>query len=178
MCTCVSSKKPPRDVNSSAHGCAPCTSPRLVDGSFALAIVAATILVATGLGATGCDSPTGRMEVSGEVSFNGTELKSGSIRLTLMGDEKLFSSGAMIRDGKYLIPREKGLWPGKYHVVISAADEDAPEVRVRDSSGRLGPPVAPELIPPEYNINSQKTIEVTSDGENHFVFDIMNAGAG
>jgi len=153
-------------------------SPRLADGSFGLAIVAATILVATGLGATGCDSPTGRMEVSGEVSFNGTELKSGSIRLTLMGDEKLFSSGAMIRDGKYLIPREKGLWPGKYYVVISAPDEDAPEIRVRDISGRLGPPAAPELIPSEYNTHSQKTIEVTSDGENHFVFDIMNAGAG
>ena len=153
-------------------------SPRLADGSFGLAIVAATILVVTGLGATGCDSPTGRMEVSGEVSFNGTELKSGSIRLTLMGDEKLFSSGAMIRDGKYYIPRKKGLWPGKYHVVISAPDEDAPEVIGRDSSGRRAPPAPPELIPPEYNINSQKTIEVTIDGENHFVFDIMNDAAG
>jgi len=153
-------------------------SPRLVDGSFGLAIVAATILVLTCLVATGCDSPTGRMEVSGEVSFNGTELKRGSIRLTLMGGEKLFSSGAMIRDGKYLIPREKGLWPGKYHVVISAADEDAPKVTVRDSSGRPVAPVAPELIPPEYNINSQESIEVTSEGENHFEFDIMNAGAG
>jgi hypothetical protein len=151
---------------------------RIVDGSFSLAFVGVTILAVTGLVVTGCDTPTGRMEVSGEVSFNGTELKRGSIRLTLVGGEKLFSSGAMIRDGKYFIPREKGLWPGKYHVVISAPDEDAPKVTVRDNSGRPSPPVAPELIPPEYNIDSQKTIEVTSDGENHFEFDIMNAGAG
>jgi hypothetical protein len=152
-------------------------SPRIVDGLFSCSIVGATILTVTGLVATGCDKPTGRMEVSGAVSFKGTELKSGSIHLTLMEGEKQFSSGAMIRDGKYHIPREKGLWPGKYHVVISAPDLDAPEVIVRDSSGRRAPPAPPELIPPEYNINSQKTIEVTIDGENRFVFDIMNDAA-
>lgn len=120
----------------------------------------------------GCGSSDGRVGITGEVSLDGEPIKSGSIRLTLVEGEKKESTGAMIHDGSYSIPVEKGLLPGKYHVVLSAADAEAAPVTLRDSSGRPTVAVSPELIPPEYNVNSDKNIDVTADGENHFVFSI------
>jgi hypothetical protein len=140
-------------------------STRRLAGSFELAMAMAALLVLTG-----CGSKSDRLQVSGEVSLDGTPVMKGSINLTLLGGKKLASSGAKIRDGKFLIPQEKGLLPGTYNVVISAPDMAA----VRDSARGPGAAFAPELIPPEYNTNSEKTIDVTADGENHFVFDIVN----
>ena len=36
-------------------------------------------------------------------------------------------------------------------------------------------PVAPDRIPPEYNLESDKTISVTADGPNQFDFPIVSA---
>ena len=87
------------------------------------------------------------------------------------------ASGAMINNGAYHIPREKGLLPGTYHLEINAPDNAGPPVMARNTPGGPGIPVAAERIPPEYNINSNKTIEVTTDGDNHFVFDIVSLSA-
>ena len=32
----------------------------------------------------------------------------------------------------------------------------------------------PERIPPEFNVNSKKTVDVIADSENHFVFEIKS----
>jgi hypothetical protein len=89
----------------------------------------------------------------------------------------VLATGAMIDHGEYHIPREKGLPPGTYHLSISAPDNDAPPIAVRDASGQLGVPTQPERIPADYNVESQQSIEVTADGENHFVFDIVSRSA-
>jgi hypothetical protein len=116
----------------------------------------------------GCGPKSDLLGVSGEVSLDGTPLKSGSIQLTSVGSENVSATGGRIRDGQYDIPQAQGLLPGKYQVSINAVDENAPP----DTSGPGGP-VARELIPEEYNVNSQKMVDVTVDGENHFVFDIQ-----
>lgn len=131
-------------------------------------------LVAT----TGCGPHSELLEVSGEVILDGTPVKSGSIRLTSVGSEKLSSTGALIQDGKFLIPQEKGLLPGTYQVVISAGDENAPQVMAGGGSGQRGMAVAKELIPAKYNTESKETIDVTIEGDNHFVFDIKSSEAG
>jgi hypothetical protein len=126
----------------------------------------------------GCRSRSDRLAVSGDVTLNGAPLDQGSIRLTSTGAGKLFASGAMIQNGMFHVPQEKGLPPGTYRVEISSPDTAAPLVVYKGAPGEPPlPPTAPERIPPEYNSNSKQTIEVQIDGDNHFAFDIVRRGA-
>jgi hypothetical protein len=116
--------------------------------------------------------------VNGEVTLDGAPLDQGAIRLTSTGSEKLFASGAVVRDGKFHVPQEKGLPPGTYRVEISSPDTAAPPVVYKSAPGEPTlPPTAPERIPPEYNSKSKQTIEVTTAGDNNFKFDIVRHGA-
>lgn len=82
-------------------------------------------------------------------------------------------SGAVITDGHYEIPETKGLPPGKYLIRISAADESAPPEAMPGESNKI----AKELIPAEYNRESDVTREVVAGEENIFDFEIPAAGA-
>jgi hypothetical protein len=110
--------------------------------------------------------------LSGYVSLNGAQLDSGTIRFTSVGGAKLVSSGAMIQDGAYHIPQEKGLLAGIYHVELSSPDKSAPPVMARATPGGPGIPVAPDRIPAEYNVDSKQSIEVAPDSDNQFDFSI------
>src|SRR5688572_27465169 len=126
---------------------------------------------------SGCGPRSDKLPVSGEVKLDGTPLDSGAIRLTSIGGEKVQASGAFIENGEFEIPQSKGLSPGAYHVEINSPNEDAPPVIDRATPGGPGIPTQPDRIPPEYNINSKQRVEVTADGENHFIFDIKSAAA-
>jgi hypothetical protein len=121
----------------------------------------------------GCGPPSDRLEITGNVTLDGAPLDGGSIRFTSSGDEPV-AAGAMIENGAYKIPQEKGLPPGTYYVDISAPDTSAPPVMARATPGGRGIPVARDRIPPEYNINSKQTVEVSSDSDNHFTFAIVS----
>lgn len=121
---------------------------------------------------TGCGPRSDRLEISGQVNLDGAPLDGGSIRFTSLG-KKLIASGAMIQQGEYHVPQEKGLTVGTYHVEITAPDINAKPIMVPVARGGRSMPVQPERIPPEYNVNSKQTIEVSLDGDNHFVFDIV-----
>jgi hypothetical protein len=137
------------------------------------AVVAISLLLFAG-----CGSRSDRLAVTGEVKLDGAPLDDGSIRLTSTGSGKLFASGAMIQNGKFQIPQEKGLPPGTYRVEISSPDTSVPPVVYKGAPGEPTlPPTAPERIPPEYNSNSKHSIEVTTDGDNDFKFDIVRRGA-
>jgi hypothetical protein len=124
---------------------------------------------------TGCGPSSDRLAVSGEVTLNGTPLDQGAIRLTSTGTEKLRASGGMIQNGEFHIPQEKGLPPGTYLVEISAPDTSVPPVVYKGVPGEpVLPPTAPERIPPEFNANSKKTVDVSADSDNHFVFEITS----
>ena len=153
--------------------CRECATWRLQ--RFAIARPLASLLVLSLL-FSGCGPKSDRMEVSGRVTLDGEPLDSASIRFTSLGG-KLNAAGALIQDGAYLIPQEKGLPPGTYHLEISAADNDAPPVMYHDASGKPGTLTQPERIPPEYNLESQQKVEVTADGENKFDFDIVSRRA-
>jgi hypothetical protein len=124
---------------------------------------------------TGCGPTSDRLAVSGEVSLNGAPLDQGAIRLTSTGTEKLRACGGMIQNGEFHIPQEKGLPPGTYLVEISAPDLSVPPVVYKGAPGEPAlPPTAPERIPPEFNVNSKKTVDVSADTDNHFVFEITS----
>lgn len=121
---------------------------------------------------TGCGSNSDLLEVGGKISLDGVPLKSGSIRLTLVGANRVFASAAPVTEGEYLFPQAKGLPAGTYHVVISAIDENSPMVIIKDAAGRPLTRAPAELIPAAYNANSEKTIDVAREGENRFDFEI------
>ena len=123
----------------------------------------------------GCQAPSDRLAVSGEVILDGTPLDSGSIRFSGADKEAPVSTGAMIRDGHFDIPQDKGLPPGTYYLQISSPDTASDPVSTADAPQQRGIPVAQDRIPAAYNVNSDKTVEVTIDGDNHFVFDIPRA---
>jgi hypothetical protein len=114
--------------------------------------------------------------VSGKIVLDGAPLDSGSIRFTARSREKFMAAGALIRDGSFRIPRDKGLVPGTYQVEISAPDDKSPLVMTPVGNGR-STLVAKERIPPEYNTKSNQQVEVTADGDNKFDFNIASKSA-
>jgi hypothetical protein len=123
----------------------------------------------------GCGPTTDRLPITGKVSLDGVPLDSGSIRFTSRPGEKLQAAGAMIHNGAYEVPAEKGLLPGVYIVQISSPDTKAPPIMVGGENGSPRFPVAPERIPPEYSETGEKTIELSRDGESEFNFDVASA---
>ena len=64
------------------------------------------------------------------------------------------------------LPAEMGLEPGVYRVSIKALKGTVPQTPA-EIAGQATP-VALEPIPPEYNVDTRLTVEVTSGGPNHF----------
>lgn len=126
-----------------------------------------SLLVFAGCGGQAVD---GRYPISGTVTFKGQPLEKGTIEFSTSDRSQL--TGATIEKGKYSVPAEQGLKPGKYTVKISSTDDGA-------AGGPPPPPgpentnqVAKELIPEDYNLNSKITADVTDGGANKFDFDI------
>ena len=56
-----------------------------------------------------------RHAVTGSVTWQGRPLETGVVSFRPLEDQP-FESGAMVQQGAFTIPREKGLAPGKYRV--------------------------------------------------------------
>src|SRR5947208_1033001 len=70
----------------------------------------------------GCSGdPQNRQEITGEVTLTGQPIEDGIITFSPV-DGQQTGDGASIIKGKYKIPREKGLSPGKYRVSIIAGN--------------------------------------------------------
>ncbi|MBM3997048.1 MAG: hypothetical protein FJ303_23285 [Planctomycetes bacterium] len=117
----------------------------------------------------GCDRGPERYAVSGHITFQKQALKNGII--TFYPIDTGTQGGATITDGKYQIPQEQGLSPGKYRVSISSPDGATP-VDPNAAPGPSGNFASKERIPPEFERDSKITIEVTASGPNTFDFTI------
>src|SRR5438094_5861676 len=88
-------------------------------GRVALLLALAAVLPAGGCG----DNGKGLQTVSGTVTLKGKPVESGMLEFrptaAASGAAAYTRSGAVIADGKFEIPKEKGLVPGKYKVSIS-----------------------------------------------------------
>jgi hypothetical protein len=135
-----------------------------------------TPLLLLAVALAGCGPHTDRLPVSGQVILDGAPLDSGSIRFTATNREKFMAAGALIKDGAYRIPRDKGLVPGTYQIEISAPDDKSPLVMTPVGNGR-STLLAKERIPPEYNTKSSQKVKVTADGDNKFDFNIASKPA-
>jgi hypothetical protein len=112
-----------------------------------------------------------RQEVTGKVLFNNQPLDEGIIDFEPL-DGQGSKSGSTILNGEYQIPRDKGLFPGRYRVRIIAGDGTSGGGKAEPSGPRPGATPGKERIPPEYNLKSEITKEVKQDETNRFDFSI------
>jgi hypothetical protein len=119
----------------------------------------------------GCGDPRNRQEVTGEVKLKGQPVQDGIIHFTPLDGQET-GDGAQILKGKYRIPKDKGLSPGKYKVAIYAGDGRSGAGDASPDSPHAGAQPLSERIPPEYNQESRIVKEVTKGGPNKFDFDI------
>jgi hypothetical protein len=123
----------------------------------------------------GCaQDPLGRHAISGTVNVDGAPLESGHISFHPT-EGQATSGGAVVAAGKYTVPREGGLVPGKYKVSIHA-----PAPGTGGQGAASGPPgeavPAPnESLPPEWNTASNHYIEVKPPGPFFFPFEVSTA---
>ena len=125
-------------------------------------LLAALVLIAAGCSDRGSGL---RLPVSGTVNYHGQALPFGTIEFT---SGRAVGGGSISR-GSYDIPAEHGLPPGVYQVTISA---------IRSPNVTPGPPgpdakdAGEEMLPPEFNVKCDKTVEVKRGENNKFDFDI------
>jgi hypothetical protein len=116
--------------------------------------------------ATGCSSDP-RLAVSGTVKFKGQLLDQGRIEFH-PPDGKGTLSGDVIQNGRYSIPREKGLLPATYEVRIFSYDEKGPKIDAIPGEAGLG---FKERIGKKYNTESTLKAEV-KPGNTTFDFSV------
>ncbi len=113
----------------------------------------------------GCGSEGPRQAISGSVTFKGKALE-GKIDFEPTGSEGT-QAGTVIANGKYTIPRDKGLVPGNYKVMISS-----PEGQIEEPDPGGNPLIgqAKDRIPAKYNRKTTLFREVKKGGSNVFDF--------
>lgn len=134
-----------------------------------LCVCVVSAVVFAGLAGCGSGEPK-RCAVSGEVKFQGKPLDQGAVTF-LAEDPSLGSGGgAMIKDGRYSIPVQHGLLPGKYRVMVTSAAPGAPP----DPAALPGPagPLPKDRIKPKYNVDTILTADVKAEGPNTFNFEV------
>lgn len=123
----------------------------------------------------GPSDPLGRRAVSGTVTLDGAPVAEGSINFEPT-ERSTTSSGAVIKEGEYSIPKENGLPPGKYRVVINALKPGTGSTLAQGAmpgAEKTGSP-AVELVPPEWNTGSKHFVEVSdSDPSVEFKHEIV-----
>lgn len=138
--------------------------------------VAIAQLALLGVLVGGCGPTSDRLRIQGEVLLDGAPVERGSIRFSSMDDSSSLSAGAMIRDGSFDVPQERGLPPGTYRLSISSPDRDGPKVPYRAGPGQPAIMVTRDRVPVSYNVESEHTIELHAKGKNYFEFDIPTGG--
>ena len=130
------------------------------------------LAVTFALAGCGTDDPWDRRAVTGQVTLDGKPLAQGSIRFEPDGTQSGVSAGAVIRDGKYEVARERGLAAGSYRVSISAPPDNLLPPRPSMDAER---PLPKDLIPARYNTASELRIEVGTNDPAEFDFELTSS---
>jgi hypothetical protein len=115
---------------------------------------------------SGCGSGDPRLAVSGTVKYKGQPLDQGRIEFHPPENQGTMS-GAVIQNGTYAIPRDKGLAPATYEVRIYSYDEKGPKEGIPGEAG-LG---FKERIAKKYNAESTLKADV-KPGNTKFDFTV------
>jgi hypothetical protein len=122
------------------------------------------------LALAGCGADAGRAAVQGTVSYGGEPVDSGGIAFLPDGggDAQVQATGDIL-DGHYNLEGGHGPSPGKYRVQIYWQKKTGRKITSR--SGTASREVTEQVIPANYNENSELTVDV-QPGRNTFDFDL------
>jgi hypothetical protein len=127
-------------------------------------LCSALLGAAVGLTVLGCsaDDELPRQSISGQIKLDDNLLPKGIVHFyprSAVGSREAVLGGAMIRNGRFSIPRDLGLVPGKYRVAVFASITGEKR-RDKDKGPGKGETAEKEMIPPKYNSESQLEFEV------------------
>lgn len=141
-----------------------------------LCICMAVVLFTVFVGCGGGEKSVGRKSISGTVSLDGIPLNHGAIDFRPDGTgQHLVGGGAVIKDGKFSIPTDRGLVPGKYKVSISAPESESPNLQGKSPEEQMkavATTTIKERLPAKYNSATELSEEVKSSGANEFHFKV------
>ena len=126
-------------------------------------IVVAAVLV----GAGGCGGSV-RRAVAGHITLDGRPLGEAVVMFVPL-DEGGRKTGGQITDGRYAVPQDVGVLPGRYRVEIA---DDPPIEMTGPAEKRPSRPT--RQVPPAYSVASPLTIEITADGPAEFDFELTS----
>ena len=110
------------------------------------------------------------------LSLRTKPLAQGLITFVPVEAEIPTQGGTAVVDGKYSIPKDQGLVPGKYRVVISSAGGESEKSKdMANGMPGMAPPTPKEILPSQYNSKSELTAEVKAGDSNLFEFDLKKA---
>ena len=125
------------------------------------------LLVCVCAAVAGCGGKAPSVRVWGTVSYQGRPVNEGQIIFFPTDDTKSPSTGGVIEDGHYDIPKDDGPYAGgAYRVEITALG--AEKTYSPNVSG-VGPMVSvrEQLIPPRYNQQSTLRVTISADPAQH-----------
>ncbi|QEG34248.1 hypothetical protein [Bythopirellula goksoeyrii] len=105
----------------------------------------------------GCSNQVERVALSGNVSFDKEPVNNGQVSFEPVQGESGKMEFGIIVDGKYSIPKEFGLVPGKYLVRITgdrATGKKAEQNAFLKESEGVSLEIYEQYIPPQYNTGS------------------------
>lgn len=133
---------------------------------------AAAVGLATMLGGVGCGGPDKRA-VSGSVTLEGKPLDEAVIMFVPI-DIQAGKTGAAIKQGRYEVPRDVGLLPGRYRVEIA----DDPPIDHAHRNPTSKPLASRRRLPVHYSVASPLAIDVAPGGPTEFDFPLTSKPSG
>lgn len=129
------------------------------------------LLVVSGLALAiaGCGGDA-RRAVSGAVTVDGEPLQDGIIRFEPLAGTSGSGAGTAIVDGRYTLPADKGLFPGRFRVRIESHQLTG-EMYNDVIRGRQ-----PEILPVKFAEDGPREVEVEMGGKAEFNFALEKAG--
>jgi hypothetical protein len=114
-----------------------------------------------------------RQEIRGTVTFDGTPLAEGQLRVVPLPGTSGPTAGASIKDGEFHIAQSGGAFAGTFRVEITAR-RPSNKLEYDPESGRMVKGFE-QYIPARYNSQSTLTAEVKPGEANEFDFPLTSA---
>ena len=112
----------------------------------------------------GCADTSGRLAISGNVSYDGQPLPNGTIGFAPQDASTGKAAGAEIIDGRYEISHDDGPLAGTYQVRVYAERPTGRKLQADEGSSETIDQMV-QYIPPLYNDRTTLTAELTADRE-------------
>jgi len=112
----------------------------------------------------GCADTSGRLTISGNVTYDGQPLPTGKIGFAPQDAATGKPVGTDIIDGRYEISRDDGPTAGKYTVMIYAERPTGRKLQADEGSSETIDQME-QYIPPMYNDRTELTADLAEDRE-------------